>query len=104
MVVVERTMTVRQEDADVFAGIFTAECPLESIEGFIRRSVFRKKRDDGTEQFLVYVLFEDEAALQRWSGTEAQAKQRELHKDKFALLLQETKQKVQLVKELLPSK
>jgi len=102
MVVVERTMTVRQADADLFAGIFTAECPLESVEGFIRRSVFRKKLDDGTEQFLIYVLFEDETALQRWSGSETQAKQREIHKEKFALLLHETKQKVQLVKELFP--
>ena len=103
MVVVERTMTVRQTDADVFAQIFTAECPLELIEGFIRRSVFRKKLEDGTEQFLIYVLFEDETALHRWSGSEKQAKQREIHKDKFALLLHETKQKVQLVKELFPT-
>ena len=103
MVVVERTMTVRKSDADVFAEIFTAECPLESIEGFIRRSVFRKQLEDGTEQFLVYVLFEDESALHRWSGTPEQAKQREIHKDRFALMLHETKQKVQLVKELFPT-
>lgn len=103
MVIVERTMLVKQEHADAFSGIFTAPCPLSSVQGFIRRSVFRKKLDDGTEQFMIYVTFEDEAALNRWSGTPEQAKQREIHKDLFAYLLHETKQKVQLVKELLPA-
>ena len=102
MVIVERTMLVKQEHADAFSGIFTAECPMAKIQGFIRRSVFRKVLQDGHEQFIIYAMFEDETALKRWSESDAPKRERELRKDLFGYLISETKNQVQLVKELLP--
>jgi len=102
MIIVERTMLVQQEHADAFAGIFTAECPMAKIQGFIRRSVFRKSLEDGHEQFIIYAMFEDEIALKRWSDSDAPKQERELRKDLFAYLISETMNRVQLVKELLP--
>lgn len=102
MVIVERKMIVKQEHADAFSGIFTQECPMAKIEGFIRRSVFRKALSEGHEEFIIYAMFKDEASLKRWSESEHPKQEREHRKDLFAYLLEETMSRVQLVKELLP--
>ena len=102
MVIVERKMIVKQEHADVFSGIFTQECPMAKIEGFIRRSVFRKPLADGNEEFIIYAMFEDESALKRWSESDHPKQEREHRKELFAYLLEESMSRVKLVKELLP--
>jgi heme-degrading monooxygenase HmoA len=102
MVIVERKMLVKQEHSDQFTGVFTAECPMAKIEGFIRRSVFRKKLDNGQEEFIIYAMFEDETALKRWSDSDAPKQEREHRKELFAFLMEESVQRVQLVKELFP--